>query len=163
MDNEQKKPTITKEQGIFILRAVLFAVFAAVLPIVFILWRYGAFEGGKTSYGLGTLLCGILAFIAVRYALGEIKAAMPYSMLTQIITGAMNVILPLILLYVLLLKMRNEAELLMQCVIAVILCECVAIPVNPFPKWREEHRAEREGKTFIERAKAFRKIWKEGE
>lgn len=154
---------LTKEQGIFILRAFLFAVFAAVLPIIFILWRYGAFDGGKTTYGLGTLLVGLLAFIVVRYALGEIKEALPYSMVTQIVVGVMKVILPLVLLYFLLLKMRNEADLLMQCVIAVILCECVAIPINPFPKWREEHKEEREGKTFIQRAKAFRKIWKEGE
>lgn len=159
-EKEAKK----KARGIFIARLAAFLVFGAIAPCCFVMWRYGIFTNGKaefTTAGWG-LIAAFIVFFVVRYVMKEVSDVMPSSMFTQVANGIMKVILPLLILYFVLVNIRDSLDLLIQSVMATILCEAVAIVANPFPKWRYEHQIDERGKSFTDFAKTFVKIWKEG-
>lgn len=156
-----KKISITKEQRTFIIRAALFVLFGALLPIVFVLWRYDIFTDGPHAIGGVGLLVGIIAIIASIYVIHEVRTTLPYSFLTQVLTGIARVVVPLLGIYILLDFMKDSIYLLSQSVLATMLCECVAIPVNPFPKWKHDHGIEEKDEGFLRFARIFRKAWKE--
>ena len=126
-----------KEKRIFIIRAIVWGILACGLPVAFIAWRYDLFRkaGDVQLSGLGII--GIIIIIAFVYVLAKyIKAGMfEWSMTKQIISGVIKVLLPLGGLLGLLMGIRSSLDYFIQALSCVILCEAMAIPVNPFPKW----------------------------
>lgn len=166
MEEEKKEETGVEKtesnaKAIFIARLSAFVIFSTILPACFVMWRYGIFTNGEVKLNLAGwgLICSIIVFVVARYVMGQLKAVMPWSLFSQVVTGFMNVILPLLLVYFALTSMRDSMDLLIQCVLAIALSEAVAIVVNPFPQWRHDHNVEVESKTFKERAEQFAEIW----
>lgn len=124
----------------FVIRFILFTLFACILPFTFIAWRYELFakvdEMSLTGWGIIGIL--IIAIFCV-YVLSAIKKGMPYSMFTQVVNGIMKVELPLIMVYLMLSNIQYTIELFLQCLVCVIVCEAIAIPINPLPKWIKEN------------------------
>ena len=54
---------------------------------------------------------------------------------TQCISGFCRIILPLTCAYVLITGMKENLDAFLQALGCIILCELIAIPVNPMPKW----------------------------
>lgn len=124
----------------FVIRFILFTLFACILPFTFIAWRYELFskvnEMSLTGWGIiGILIIAIFFF----YVLNAIKKGMPYSMFTQIVDGIIKVEMPLILIYLLLSNIQATIDLFLQCMVCIIICEAIAIPINPLPKWIKEN------------------------
>lgn len=124
----------------FVIRFILFTLFACILPFTFIAWRYELFskvnEMSLTGWGIiGILIIAIFCF----YVLNAIKKGMPYSMFTQIVDGIIKVEMPLILVYLLLSNIQSTIDLFLQCIVCIIICEAIAIPINPLPKWIKEN------------------------
>lgn len=124
----------------FVIRFILFTLFACILPFTFIAWRYELFskvnEMSLTGWGIiGILIIAIFCF----YVLNAIKKGMPYSMFTQIVDGIIKVEMPLILIYLLLSNIQATIDLFLQCMVCIIICEAIAIPINPLPKWIKEN------------------------
>lgn len=156
--SEEKKKKI-----IFIARLAFFIIFGAIVPVCFVAWRYGLFTSGEvkfTTAGWG-IIASVVLFVILRYVMGQVSVVLPWSLFSQVITGFMKVILPLLCLYFILNSIEDSLELLTQSVLAIILCESVAICVNPFPQWRRDHGIEEKNKDFSEFAKTFVKTWKE--
>lgn len=119
----------------FLIRFISFSIFACVIPFSFVAWKYKLFEKDKLSItGWGMIAILILSFFAI-YLLNAIKKGMPYSMFTQVVNGIMKVEIPLIMLYMLVISLQNTFELFLQCLTCIIVCEGIAIPLNPLPGW----------------------------
>ena len=67
----------------------------------------------------------------------------------QCISGVVKIILPLVILLLLVIEIKNHIALVEQALSCVILCELVGIPLNPFPSWLEKRRIE-QGKEKAE-------------
>lgn len=124
----------------FVIRFILFTLFACILPFTFIAWRYELFnkvdEVSLTGWGVIGIL--IIAVFCI-YVLNAIKKGMPYSMFTQVVDGILKVEMPLVIFYLMLTSIQSTIELFLQCLICIIVCEAIAIPINPLPKWIKEN------------------------
>ena len=153
-----------KEKIIFLTRFIFFVIFACILPFSFIAWRFGLFSKSQgesvalTGWGvIGVII--VLCFII--YTLNMLNRGQPYSMFTQICSGLVKIIMPMLICLLLLKSIRNNIDSMIQALICAIICEAIAIIVNPLPKWVEENHIERDElriNTFISK---FGKWWKE--
>lgn len=153
----KKKLTPSQEQKVIILRFIFFTIFALVLPMVFIGWRYQIFNKvNKVSLsGWGVILL-IIAVVFVRYVAKMVRKAEPYSMFSQVTTGVRKVIMPLFILFILLNTIQGDINLFIQALQVTMISEAIAIPINPLPKWAHEHGIEQQENligTFIKKLK----------
>lgn len=143
-ETENKK----KETKIFVIRIVLFTLFGCVLPFIFIAWRYDIFRvekevSAKVSLTGWGFIAIVIAFFFFRYIYKTLKSIMPYSYAYQIINGFLKVILPLILVYIVASGIAKSINLFKQALSVTIICEIVAIFVNPFPKFLHDKGVEK--------------------
>lgn len=125
----------------FWVRMIGFTLFACVLPFVFIAYRYNLFSKvSKVQIGGWGIVAIVIVFFFVKYVCGMVKRGMPYSMTTQVITGVCKVIIPLALLYAFAYSIKDNIDLFLNSLGVVIILEAIAIPINPLPKWVEEHK-----------------------
>lgn len=124
---------------LFVIRLILFTLFACVAPFVFIAFRYNLFrkvsELSLSGWGLVAI---IIVFIFSAYIYKMIKKGLPYSMFTQCLTGVCKIIIPLVCLYLGIEALKNSIDLFSQALLFTIISELIAIPLNPFPKWLEQ-------------------------
>ena len=64
-----------------------------------------------------------------------IKKGLPYSFWTQVLNGVSKVIVPLLGAILAIYCLQDSIKQLLEFLIVVFVCEVIAIPVNPFPKW----------------------------
>lgn len=60
----------------------------------------------------------------------------------QILSGLVKVILPLVLVYCVVSALEDSIRLFKQALFVTIGCECIAIVVNPFPKYMKDKKIE---------------------
>lgn len=128
---------MTKEKKVFILRIVLWSLFAGVIPVIFIGWRYDLFKKASNFKLSGWgLIAIIFIFAFLKVLVGYIRAGIKeYSMLKQVLNGIFKVLIPLGVLLLLCVGIRSNIEQFIQALSCAIICETIAIPLNPFPKW----------------------------
>ena len=154
---------MTKEKAIFIVRLIIFILFACILPFAFIAWRFGLFSQSQGSNialsGWGII--GIIIVLAfVIYVLKMLRMGQPFSMFTQILSGLIKVILPLLICLLILKAMRNNIDSMIQALTCSIICEMVAIVVNPLPKWVEDNHIQKEELKASSLISKFGEWWK---
>ena len=146
-----KKPT-DKNRLLFWSRFCIYILVGYVAPIFFLMWRFELFkEISKVSIGLWELIIFIIVFASVIKLIQYVKKGLPYSLLTQVLNGVTKVIIPLIICLVIVNTFKNSADklnLLVQFLVVLIACECVAIVVNPFPKWIHDNHLEEQEHQF---------------
>lgn len=126
---------------IFWSRFVLWTLCACVLPFIFIVWRFELFHTiSKMQIGgwgvLGILIVAFFIFTILRYV--KLALSGRYSFIGQCLGGFCKVVLPLLAFLLILNNVKENVELLIQVVGCVVLCEAIAIPINPLPKWAYE-------------------------
>lgn len=155
-EEEKKEKKTFKEwynehpKTVFTIRFILWSLFAAILPFIFIAWRYGIFTSSSAIKLSGW---GIIAIIIVTLfiitLLKYLYKGMKFSIWKQIITGFVSIILPLTIVLLLVTEIENHIGLVKQALVCVMICEIVGIPLNPFPEWLERRRIE-QGKDKAE-------------
>lgn len=132
-----KKKSLDSDQRKFVARAVAWATFACVLPVAFIGWRYDLFKKVGSLQLSGWGMIGVAIVFAFGLALVKyVKAGFSeWSMAKQILSGIAKVLLPLGALLALCVGIRDSLDYFIQAIGCVLMCEAVAIPLNPFPKW----------------------------
>lgn len=160
--NEETEKNRKKEIKIFVIRIVLFVLFGCVLPFIFIAWRYDIFRvekevSAKVSLTGWGFIAIVIAFFFFRYIYKTLKSIMPYSYAYQIINGVLKVILPLVLVYIVASGIAKSIELFKQALAITMICEIVAIFVNPFPKYLHDKGVEKTEDIMD----LFVKKWKE--
>lgn len=126
---------------VFWTRFALWALFAAGLPFAFIFWRFDLFKTvAKTQISgwelIAIVILAVFVFTVIRYIKIALKAK--YSLIAQILGGFCKIIVPLVAFLLILNSVKENVELMIQVVSCVTLCEAVAIPLNPLPKWAYE-------------------------
>ena len=131
-----------EEKRIFITRFIAFALFGAILPFTFIAWRYEIFRAKPMSLtGWGFIAIIIVAFF-VLYVARALKKCFPHTMMAQCIGGFCKVILPLGILLLMVDGIKDNIDAFIQALTITIVCEAIAIPINPLPKYIWEHNIE---------------------
>lgn len=133
---EEKKMT-SDEKKKFAARAIAWSLFACVCPVAFIGWRYDLFKkaGSLQLSGWGMIAVIIIAVFLIAVA-KYVKAGFnEWSMTKQILEGVLKVVLPLGALLAVCVSIRNNIDYFIQALGCTLLCEVIAIPLNPFPEW----------------------------
>lgn len=128
-------------KAVFAIRCVLWIISAAVLPFLFIAWRYGIFTNSSkmslTGWGFIAIIIVVIFIITfIKYICKALKPGFA----KQCIVGFVTIILPLTVLYLLVCSVEDTIALFKQALGCVIICELVGIPLNPFPAWLEQKR-----------------------
>ena len=134
MEEEKNK---NNEKKIFVIRIILWAIFACVIPVAFIGWRYDLFTkvGGLQLSGWG-IIAIIITFVFLYAIVKYIRAGfVEWSMIKQIINGILRIVLPLGMLLMICISLRNSLDIFIQALSCVLISEVIAIPINPFPEW----------------------------
>lgn len=95
-----------------------------------------------TGWGLIAI---IIVFVFVKYIIHALRLSTPYSMTFQILNGIVKVILPLLILYFVVSAIQNSIAIFKSALMFTILCELVAIPINPLPKYMHDKHIEYAG------------------
>jgi len=133
---ETEKKEMTEKQK-FIVRLVFWVIFALIVPVGFIIFRYDLFTRISTvQFGGWGMLAVIIIFIFL-IVVGKYikKGSKKYSMPIQILNGVIKVILPLVAIYLILVNIKDSIDLFLQSLAVCIVSEAIAIPINPMPKW----------------------------
>ena len=130
---------------VFVTRVLLWCAFSAVLPFVFIAWRYGIFSKHSSMKlsGWGIIAVIILIVFAMTLIKYVYKGLKP-GFFKQCVGGAVKIILPLTILLLLITSVQNSISYFKQALGCVIICEAIGIPLNPFPAWLEKRRIEKQ-------------------
>lgn len=133
----EKEEETKKKKWPFIVRVIAWVLFACVLPVVFIGWRFEIFEKAGSLQISGWGMIAIIIIAVTIYAIIKyIRAGfIGWSWVKQIINGVVKVILPLGALLAICISMRNNLNCFIQALSVTLVCEVVGIIVNPFPKW----------------------------
>lgn len=128
-----------------IIRLILFVLFSILLPILFIAFRYGIFKNpSKMSLsGVGIISIILIVGFTIYIAL-QIKKALPFSIVSQVITGILFIIVPLLCLIWFLSSIKNSIDVFINCLIFITISELIAIPINPIPKIQELTKEDKE-------------------
>lgn len=138
---------------IFWSRMVGWLVMSCIIPIVTFSVKFGLFnkekivtdslgnviESSSTSLnGWGLVACVIVGYTAST-VLKEVIAAYPqYSLAKQWLTGFTKTVLPLLVGFFICLFINGVIQHIMFCLGTLAVCQFIAIPLNPLPKWRYE-------------------------
>ena len=144
MNNDKK---MSKKQ--FWSRIVLYILFGAILPFVFLIFRFHLFSKVSTLSIGGWGIVGII-FVSVFFMklIKAVKKGLPFSLGSQILEGVCKTILPLIIAALCVFFMKDFTTEIFQFLCVLIVCEMVAIVSNPLPQWAHENKIEeQEGNT----------------
>ena len=142
MEEEKSNKLVTfieeHPNTVFWTRFVLWASCACVLPFLFIAFRFDLFKQiSKINFGgwgiIAIAIVAIFAIVVLRYVMMAYKTK--YSFWAQCLSGVCKVIIPLVCLYAMLYAAKSNIDNFLQALGCTILCEAIAIPINPMPKW----------------------------
>lgn len=152
VDETSSEPTdkpVTEEElkktkrEIFWVRFGLYVLFGVVIPCAFLIWRFDLFKvvnKMQTNIWFVIMICFMLGFfISVAK---QVRKGLKFSLLTQCLDGIGKVLLPLLIAILCIYFTKDFINEIMQFLIVVFVCEIIAIPVNPLPKWCYEHELE---------------------
>ena len=128
----------------FIIRAIGWTIFACLVPVAFICWRYGIFhKAGSIKFSGLTLVSIIVLFFFARALIGYIRAGLVgWSMFKQVLNGVIKVLIPIATVLLIANSMRNSLNYFVQALCVVLVSEAIAIPINPFPEWLAKRQSE---------------------
>ena len=145
---EEEKKTIAEwlnehPRAVFLTRAAAWAIFAGGLPFAFIAWRYGIFKDQGSIVISGWGILGIVFLAVVFLAIASyVKQGMRPGFFKQCVSGFCKIILPLTALMLIIQGIKNDIQLFENALGVTIVCEIIAIPINPFPEWLEKRKKE---------------------
>ena len=158
-EQTKKKEQVTlSDTQVFWLRFALWLVFALIIPFTFISIKFNLFETTTSTsikFGGWGMIAVIILFFTIRTILKYVIKGTTYSMTKQVIEGVLKVVLPLVAIffvgYILLKTFQEGMNEFLMVMGILIVCETVAIPLNPFPKWLSDHE-KKEDQNVIETA-----------
>ena len=135
-ETKEETKKLTPKQ-VFAIRMVCWVLCALIIPVAFIIFRYDLFTKiSKVQFGGWGMIAIIIIFTFI-VVLGKYlkRGFKKYSLVGQIISGVIKIVLPLVALYFILVNIKDSIDLFLQALAVVIISETIAIPINPMPKW----------------------------
>jgi hypothetical protein len=123
----------------FWVQVVLWFIFAYVIPASYMIYRYNLFQVmSKVNLSGGAILLGILTFSVLFVILKYVVLKGAYARWKYIVKMYTFLILPLGLCLYTLVCARDEISRLIEMLGCVVICEAIAIPINPLPDYAHE-------------------------
>lgn len=135
-ENEKKKMSLKE----YIIRLLIWATVLLVPPLIYLEVNYGLFTN-KTGLALsGWGVVGVtFGVIMLLYVLNQIKSGFDNgSMFRQCVEGYIR-LLPMIAIIVIIHYVKTAMDKMEGFLVIVALCQIVAVPINPNPKWAEQN------------------------
>lgn len=138
-ETKVKDPEKVETQKFWV-KFAFWMVFALIIPVAFIIWRFDLFKtiSAVQFGGWGVIAVIIIATFAVVCLKYVNKGMIRWSMTKQIVQGVCKVTIPLLAFYWMLNSISSNTAVFLQALAVVIVSETIAIPLNPFPKWVDE-------------------------
>lgn len=128
---------------IFWIRFFIYVLFGLIIPVTFLIIRFKLFQKiSSISIGGWGIVVILIVFGFVVKMLKSIKKGLPFSLATQIISGYLKIVLPLLIAALVVNALKNCVNELIQFLVVLIICEAIAVPANPFPKWIHDNKLE---------------------
>ena len=152
MEEETEKKMTKKE---FWIRFGIWFFLAVAVPFTYVACAYGLFENkGTTLSGWGVVAL-IFVIVMLFNIIKQARAGFPKgTMARQCIDGYL-ILIPIFGALLLVHSVKNSLAEFEKFLIVMILCEAVAVPVNPMPKWAAQNRIKGTENAF---AMAFRRM-----
>lgn len=90
--------------------------------------------------GWGIVSCMLVGFTIIQILKEVVSAYTGYSLTKQILDGILHKIIPLLIAFFICYFISGVVQQMMVCLGVVIVCQIVAIPLNPLPKWKYEKK-----------------------
>lgn len=127
----------------FLLRLIAYLIIGLVFPVVFLVYRFQLFSK-ITTVSIGgwgfVLIIFIIGFIWKLFS--NLRKGMKFSFYKQIINGLCSVTFPLLIAVLSVYWLSGLTTELIEFLIVLLVCESVAIPINPLPQWKFENNME---------------------
>lgn len=131
------------KKQIFIVRLIIYVLFGLINPSIYLICRFNLFSVMEQRQ------IGIWGIIFIFFLLGffvnmikQIRKGMTYSLFTQCLDGIQKILIPLLIAIVCIYLSKDFIDEIFEFLIVVFVCEMIAIPFNPLPKWCYEHKIE---------------------
>lgn len=132
----------------FGVRLALFITFALIIPFLYLTIRFNLWTSGSDNNSLKIGLWGVIALgvfmgtiiYLIHIYLSSLKTK--YSYLKQVLEGFCKVIIPLVIGLALCVWLKDNINLMIETLAILIVCEGVAIFINPLPKWCFDNNVE---------------------
>lgn len=126
-------------------RLAFYILFAAIIPIVFLIVRFNLFtQINSISIGGWGIVAIIFACVFFISLMNNIEKGLPFSLFTQILEGLGKVVIPLIAGAFIVYYMQDCMKEIFQFLLVCACSELVAIVVNPLPKWINDNKIEQD-------------------
>lgn len=130
-------------------RLAFYILFGAIIPIVFLIVRFNLFTQIDSisigGWGIVVIIFACVFFIGL---MKKIEKGLPFSLMSQIVTGLGKVIIPLVAAAFIVYYMQDCMKEIFQFLLVCTCSELVAIVVNPLPKWAHENKIEQDKATL---------------
>lgn len=125
-------------------RLALYILIGGVIPFLFLTWRFKLFEKveetvTKVSIGGWGIVAIIFVSIFFLKTINALRRGMPFSFGKQILDGLSKTILPLLIFTVAIYMLQDVTKELFQFLCVTVLCEMIAVCINPIPRWAHEN------------------------
>lgn len=136
----------------FWIRLPIYILFGGALPFAFLIWRFKLFSKvSKLSIGGWGIIAVIFISVFFIKLIKAVRKGLPFSLVSQILEGVCKIIIPLLVGAFCCYYLKDMMEEVFQFLWVLIICESIAIVVNPIPKWAHENKND----SLIENLKAL--------
>lgn len=161
MNNDVKEPVKNGKMGPkqFWLRLILWILFAVIVPVAFVLYKYQMLSPSDSQEVSHYKLTGwgVLAIIIISVFLlsviRQVANGLPEGSMTKQCVKGFLTILPVFVLLLLVHVIKNTMDAFEQFLIVLFVSEAVAIPINPIPKWSAQNNIDMQNNAMLNTAK----------
>lgn len=149
---------MSKQKAIFITRLITYFIFSLALPIAYLIWKFQLFRRvSKVSIGGWGLV--LIIFLAVYFwkLISAARKGLKFGMTRQVLNGLCGITLPLAISYLVLWWLSGNIQELIDFLLVLTICETVAIPINPIPKWQFDNNKEVTEMSIMSIVEKFKK------
>lgn len=149
MDEEIKIRKMTKKE--FFIRFFIWVALAAVAPLVYIGVKYNIFtfkEQVRSITGWGVIAL-IFTCIVLIYIINQARSALPKGNFIRQCIDGYTALLPILFAIIMIEMVKDSIGDFQKFLIFMIICEGVAVPINPMPKWGQQNHIDLAQTTLI--------------
>lgn len=145
MDSDKK---MTKKE--FWIRFGIWALLAIVVPVTYVGISYGLFDAkGEHSLSGWGIIAIIFVSIVLIYIVNQAKAGMPRGTMARQCLDGYCILIPVFFAILLIHVIRNSLADFERFLIITIICEAIAVPINPMPKWGAQNQTDHAENTLF--------------
>lgn len=160
-ETEEKKKKVDKKKVIFWARLFGYIAFMIFVPATFLIIRFGLFQKiNKIQIGGWGAVCILIVFFGFLKLMKEVKKGLPFCYLTQVLTGLIKIVMPLLAVTIIIFMLQNNIKEMLQVMYVLVPSEFIAVLINPLPQWEHDNKLDEEGrnlKTILQSAGLIKK------